>query len=100
MTTEMPYTFKSHVGGKNADVTIHADRIEWALEASKLSMSRKQRGSEMIPMRMVSSVATHKNGLRFTIVRVISAGNTIDFRVGHAQAKDIKDRLTQLLLAA
>ena len=97
---DLPHAFKSHIDGKNADVTIHADRIEWALEAPKLSVFRKQRGSEMIPMRMVSSVATQKDGLRHTIVRVISAGNTIDFRVSHAEAKQIKDLLTGLLLAA
>lgn len=101
MTTgTVPMTFKSHIDGKNADVTIHQDRIEWALEAPRLAVFKKQRASEMIPISRVSSVATQKDGFRFTVVRVITSGNTIEFRVGHAEAQQIKTLLGNLMLAA
>lgn len=95
-----PMSFKSHIDGKNADVMIHPDRIEWALEAPRLAVFKKQRGSEMIPINRISSVATQKDGLRFTVVRVITTGNTIEFRVGHGQAQEIKALLSSLMLAA
>lgn len=100
MSERTPLSFKSHIDGKNADVTIHEDRIEWALEASRLAILKKQRGSEMIPIRMISSVATEKDGLRFSKVRVTCSGNTVDFRVSHGQAQEVKSLLTGLMLAA
>jgi hypothetical protein len=100
MSSTVPMTFKSHIDGKNADVTIHSDRIEWALEAPRLAVFKKQRGSEMIPVSRISSVATQKDGLRFTLVRVMTIGNTIEFRVGHGQAQEIKALLSSLMLAA
>lgn len=86
--------FKSHVAGKNADVTVHVDRIEWALE-SRIGLARK--GSEIIPIKSVSSITTRKDGLR-TIVSVICTGNTVDFRVNHTEADRVKDTLLALIL--
>lgn len=109
--------FKSHVEGKNADVMVYVDRIEWlregrmgtgaklALGAATLGTSLlktgvggKQQGSEVIPIKSVSSVTTKKDGIRFTKVTVITTGNTIDFRVPHAEAEPIKRMITQLVL--
>lgn len=52
----------------------------------------------MIPIKGVSSVTTEKDGLRNTKVKVITSGNTIDFRVGHGDAEQIKQLLTSLVL--
>lgn len=88
-----PVSFKSHINGKNAEVTIHPDRIEWSL-----SGLFRQKASEMIPMKMVTSVSTKKNGLRYTSVIVNASGNILDFRVSHDEAKKIKSILTNLIL--
>jgi hypothetical protein len=108
--------FKSHIGGKNSDVTVYADRIEWdqagGISAGKLAggvmtagtsllvtgVRKGHRGSEVIPIKAVSSVTTSRDGLRFTLVRVICSGNTIDFRVPHADAPGIKDLVMSLVL--
>ena len=111
--------FKSHIEGKNADVMVFPDRVEWAKEGLlgtggklalgamtgglsllKTGVKGKQQGSEVIPVKAMSSVTTEKDGLRFTKVRVICSGNTIDFRVGHEEAKRIKDLLTSLMLGS
>lgn len=95
--------FKSHIGGKNADVTIWADRIEWHLVGSLAragSPLRRTKGTEMMPVRAVSSVNSVKDGLRFTKVVVIAAGNTVEFRVGHGEAGQIRDLLTQLVVGS
>lgn len=111
--------FKSHINGKNADVTVYVDRIEWAKEGSlgtggkvalgamtgglsllKTGVMGRQQGSEMIPLRSVSSVTTEKDGFRFTNVRVICSGNAIDFRLGHDEAKRVKDVLNSLVLGS
>lgn len=109
--------FKSHIDGKNADVRVYVDRIEWSKEGLlgtggkaalgvmtggvsllKTGIKGKQQGSEVIPVKSISSVTTRKDGLRFTKVQVICSGNTIDFRVGHGDAQAVKDLVTALVL--
>ena len=110
-------TFKSHIEGKNADVRVYVDRIEWAKEGHlgrtgklalgaatgglsllKTGVSGKSQGSEMIPVKSISSVTTERDGLRFTKVRAICSGNTIDFRVSSGEAERVKNLLTSLVL--
>jgi hypothetical protein len=78
-------SFKSHIAGKNADVNIYTDRVEWG---QKSRMSRKS-SSEVIPIKAESSVTVHRDGFR-QAVKVICSGNTIDFRVGRGEAEAIK----------
>lgn len=86
--------FKSHIGGRNADVTIHPDRIEWSLTG----LTGRRKGSEMVPMKAISSVTTKRDGIAYTAVQVIASGNTVDFRLGHGEAKKVKELLTSLVL--
>lgn len=112
-------TFKSHISGKNADVAIFNDRIEWgregrfsggkaglavmtgglSLAAKAGRTSSKGAGTEMIPIRSISSVTTKKDGLRFWAVSIVTSGNTIDMRVTKEEADQAKGLLTQLMLA-
>lgn len=87
-------TFKSHIAGKNADVHIFADRIEWGRTSTVM---RRDHGSELILIRSISSVTTAKDGFR-TKVTVVTSGNTIDFRVDKSLAMQVKDTLTRLML--
>ncbi|WP_307218441.1 SHOCT domain-containing protein [Microbacterium sp. SORGH_AS_0888] len=107
--------FVSHIAGKNARVFVWPDRIEWqwrgrlgagakaglavmtlGVSYAKTGFTRKQ-SSEIIPIRSITSV-TSKKGKGFqTIVQVITAGNTIDMRIGHAEAEQIKSTLMQLV---
>jgi len=110
------YTFTSHIAGKNAKVSIYEDRIEWAvargvsgakvtagLMTAGLSMlatgvKNGKAGSEMIPVKSMTSVTTKRDGMLNSKVSVITAGNTVDFRVSHTEAKIVKDTLTKLML--
>ncbi|MFG2574451.1 SHOCT domain-containing protein [Streptomyces sp. NPDC048481] len=116
MSSDALMTFKSHIEGKNADVTICHDRIEWArsrgMSAKKLTagfltggasllatgVRSSDAGTEMIPVRSISSVVTKRDGLLFTKVVVVASGNTIEFRVPHDAAPGIKALLTDLVL--
>lgn len=121
MRTDVLMTFKSHIAGKNADVAVYPDRIEWHQEArTGMSTGKKaalgfataglslavtgvsgaKKGSEVIPVKSISSVTTEKDGMRFTKVQVICSGNTVDFRVSHAEANPIRDLLTQLVIGS
>ncbi|MFF0302478.1 SHOCT domain-containing protein [Streptomyces sp. NPDC004562] len=109
-------TFKSHIEGKNADVAIYQDRIEWSrprgMSAKKLTaglltggasllatgVRSSDAGTEMIPVRNIASVVTKRDGLMFTKVVVVASGNNIDFRVPHDAAPRIKALLTDLIL--
>ncbi|MFE7895339.1 SHOCT domain-containing protein [Streptomyces sp. NPDC057412] len=55
-------------------------------------------GTEMIPVRTISSVVTKRDGFMFTKVVVVASGNNIDFRVPHDAAPRIKTLLTDLIL--
>ena len=103
-------SFKSHIAGKNADVTIYPDRIEWeqqgritatrALGGALLTGSlRKGGASEMIPIRSLTSVTTSKDGLTNYKVTLIAPGNTIEMRVPKGVAEQVKSTVTGLMLA-
>lgn len=112
------YQFTSHVQGKNAKIAIYSDRVEWdrprgvsggkitaGIMTAGLSMlatgvKSGQAGTEMIPVKSISSVTTKRDGFLNTIVQVITSGNTVDFRVSHQEAAAVKDVLTQLILGS
>ena len=110
------FTFTSHIDGKNAAVSVFQDRIEWirprGVSGGKLTaglltggmsllatgFKNGKSGTEMIPVKSMSSVTTSRDGLLNTKVSVITSGNTVDFRVSHAEATHVKTVLTQLIL--
>lgn len=110
------FTFTSHIDGKNAKVSVFRDRIEWVkprgVSGGKLAagfmtvgmsllatgVKSGKSGTEMIPVKSMSSVTTSRDGVMNTKVSVITSGNTIDFRVSHSEAARVKDVLTQLIL--
>lgn len=109
--------FKSHVGGKNADVAIYPDRVEWVMArgvsggkitagiltggASMLvtGVRNGKAGSEMIPMKSITGVSTKRDGMINTIVTVTSSSAAIGFRVSHKEAEQMRQLLNQLILA-
>ncbi|AWE52395.1 MULTISPECIES: SHOCT domain-containing protein [Streptomyces] len=116
MSSTALMTFKSHIEGKNADVAIYHDRVEWSrtrgMSAKKLTagfltggasllatgVRSSDAGTEMIPVRNIASVVTKRDGLLFTKVVVVASGNNIEFRVPHDTAPRIKSLLTDLIL--
>lgn len=105
--------FTSHINGKNARVQVFPDRVEWSRAGlsggkltaglltgglSMLATGISNKDSEMIPVRAITSV-TSKKGLANTTVSVITAGNTIDFKIGHGEADRLKSTLLQLMAA-
>ncbi|MEV7785103.1 SHOCT domain-containing protein [Streptomyces sp. NPDC088106] len=79
MSSDALMTFKSHIEGKNADVAIYHDRVEWArnrgMSAKKLTagfltggasllatgVRSSDAGTEMIPVKNISSVVTKRD---------------------------------------
>lgn len=109
MTEKPLHQFESHVGGKNAKVQIFADRIEWEKPRSRSLMATTmtlganylvKRGidTEMIPIKSITSVGTKRDGVLNTLVQVFTSGNTIDFRVSHREAVEVRGILNGLLL--
>lgn len=110
------FEFTSHIEGKNAKVQIFPDRLEWNLArgvsggkvtagvmTAGLSMlatgvRNGKSGSEMIPIKNITSVNTKRDGMLNTLVQVVTSGNTIDFRVSHAEAAHIRGILNDLIL--
>jgi len=111
------HTFTSHIAGKNAVVKIYANRVEWekprGVSGGKLTaglltgglsllatgVKNGDSGTEMIPVKAITSVATKRDGFSNSVVSVITAGATVDFRVAHKEAATVKDTLTRLMLA-
>jgi hypothetical protein len=113
VTAEPVMQFRSHVAGSSVQVHIYPDRIEWrrtgykpaggmtaAVLTAGLSLALPGRkDSNMIPIRMIQGVTTHRNGLSWTVVKVASAGDITEFRVSGRQAEDIKATLLRLMQA-
>ena len=110
MTGEPLLQFKSHVEGKNADVTIWPDRIEWA-QLGKVTMTRltaaavtggkvgMRKGSDtnVLPIRAVQGVSTHRAGIGYTTVEVVSAGDRVGFRISKDLADQVKETILMLM---
>lgn len=115
MTDSPIYQFTSHIEGKNAVIRVYPDRVEWerprgvsgakvtaGIMTAGLSMlatgvKNGKTGTEMIPVKSITSVTTARDGLLNSKVSVITAGNTVDFRVSHKEAETVKATLIQLI---
>ena len=108
------YRFTSHVEGKNPKVTIYSDRIEWEkyqVSGGKVAaglmtggmsllftgLASKDAGSDMIPIRALTSVSTRRDGA-YWVVAVVAPGSVIEFRVSKSDAERAKNILRQLML--
>lgn len=103
--------FTSHIKGKNAKVFIYPDRIEWsrtgmsavaatgALLTGGLTLlaTSARRDTNMIPIKQIQGVSTHKAGLSYTTVHVATAGDTVAFRVSKREAEQVKSTLLRLM---
>lgn len=104
--------FSSHIEGRNAKVSIYSDRIEWGRSGYRpaggakaavltaglsLAVPGRRRDTNMIPVRMIQGVSTHKGGLGYTTVRVATAGDATEFRVSKREAEDVKGLLLRLM---
>ena len=88
--------FTSHIEGRNAKVAIYDDRIEWGRE--RITLTGRRRDTNTIPVRQIQGVTTHRAGMLYTVVKVATAADTIEFRVTKAQAGEIKATITRLML--
>jgi hypothetical protein len=90
--------FTSHVAGRNANVAIYSDRIDWARTGLGATLGLPlRRDTNMIPVRQIQGVSTHKAGLAYTTVRVATAGDATEFRVSKRQAEEVKATLLRLV---
>lgn len=104
---------KSHINGRNADVIIYPDRVEWSRKgilgtAAKATMGfvtmgasllatgiRRSEEGEIIPIDQISHISKKRGmGINTVVVLTTSAGD-LEMRVGHADA----DRVIQLVSA-
>ena len=120
MSQEIPImSFKSHIEGKNAEVSIWPDRIEWAKPGSsakfagKMALAtltagtsllatgvggRKAGASSSIPISSISAVTTKRDGLANDLVQVMSSGAlAVEFRIGRSEAQKVKDLIIGLV---
>jgi hypothetical protein len=104
--------FTSHVAGKNAKVAIYPDRIEWSRTGLKVPGGAKgavltggltllatsgRKDTNMILIRAIQGITTHKAGIGRTTVRVIAGGDATEFRVTKSEADQVKATLLQLV---
>ena len=111
MSDDLPILeIESHIEGKNAKVSVYRDRVEWergkAVSGGKMTAavltlgmsaavtggvkSRKGAGTEVIPMRAITSVTTRRDSMMNDIVSIITPGNTIDLRCPKREAERLK----------
>lgn len=91
-------SLKSHDEGRNADVSIYPDRIVRVVERSRLALTKAKQDSEVIPVKSISSVQAKKDGLVYTKVTLFATGNTIEFRLRHEDAQNMRQTITELIL--
>jgi hypothetical protein len=112
MADEPLMQFTSHVAGRNAKVAIYPDRIEWSRTGLKvpggatgavltggltLLATSARKDTNIIPIRQIQGITTHKAGLSYTTVRVATAGDVTEFRVTKRESEQVKATLLQLM---
>ena len=118
------YSFVSHIEGKNAQVHIFPDRIEWirssGISAGKITAGvltagasllvtgvgqgtyrpNLSKGSEIIRLTAITGIATKRDGLINTIVSVTTPSMVLAMRVHHDQSQQITRVLNDLIARA
>lgn len=103
------YQITSHIQGKNAKVSVYSDRVEWergkTMSGAKVTAAvltvgmsaaatglrtRKGAGTEVIPMRSITSVTTKRDSMFNDVVSVITSGSTIEMRCSRAEGERLK----------
>lgn len=87
---------RAHFGAAQAGAAVLTGGLSLAAKAGR--KGTRGAGNEVIPIRTITSVTTHKDGLTNWAVSIITSGNTIDMRVSKAQADLIKSTLLRLML--
>jgi hypothetical protein len=109
--------FTSHIEGKNAQVSIWSDRIEWTRESGKVAAAGRwsaatvtlgasllktgtkgRKDHNVIPIKMIQGVTTKRAGLRYTAVVVMTGADSVEFHVNSSQAEEAKSTITRLML--
>lgn len=111
--SELVMEFTSHIEGRNAKVAVYEDRIEWGRTGwrppggataavltggASLLLPGKRKDTNMIPIRQIQGVTTHRAGLRYTVVKVATGADAMEFHVPKAQAEEVKATITRLML--
>lgn len=87
-------TFKSKIDGKNADVEIWSDRIEWSVT----STITRRRDTQMIPLRSVTSIQSSRDGMTHHKVTVHAGAQAIEMRSDKATCEKVKTLVSRLML--
>lgn len=105
------HEFVSHIAGKNAIVRVFPTHIEWETKGNArvgLAMvtmgvstafksgRRAGAGTEMMPIKAVTSVTTKRGMLNSRLV-IIASGNTIEANIAHHEAEAVKATLLRLI---
>jgi Short C-terminal domain len=109
--------FTSHIDGKNAKVAIWPDRIEWTRHSGAAAATGRwsaavmtvgisllktgvkgHKETNVIPIKMVQGVTTHRKGMRYTAVVVATASDSVEFHVHSKQAEEAKSTILRLML--
>lgn len=106
------YEVTSHISGKNAQVRVYQDRVEWerGKSASKAKITagvltlgtsllvtgvrtRKHAGVEVIPMRSITAVASRRDSMINDMVVITTAGAAIEMRCSKTDAAQLRNMI-------
>lgn len=110
--TQPLMSFASHVQGKNARVELHPDRLEWTKRGSTAArataatltgglslLGGRKEERETVLLRAITNVSARRDGLRNSIVTVVTAGGSVGFRCSHGEAEQMKTEILRLMTA-
>lgn len=107
---------KSKIAGKNADVHVYPDRIEygksgWMGTGSKAALGVMTAGasllatglgskkeSTVLPIKAVNMVTAKKDGLMNTVVTFHTSGGSIEVKCSHSDAKELQQTVQRFMM--
>ncbi len=102
--------FAGYVNGREAEVAVHEDRIEWQAIATengaeeeltgRRAARRARNENGCIKLATVTSVTVWRASAQRAVVGVTAAETAVEFRVGHEHATALADELNRGMLTA
>jgi hypothetical protein len=101
--------FVGHVNGREAEVAVHEDRVEWHAIAPEVpdgevtgrrAARRARNESGCLMLATVSSVTVWRATAARAVVGVTAPDTAVEFRVSHEHAAALSDEFTRGMLSA
>ena len=107
-------SIKSKIAGKNADVHVYPDRIEYGksgLSGGKMALGvatggfsflgtgfNNKKSATVLPIKAINLITAKRDGLVNTVVTFHTSGGSIEVKCSHSDAKELQQTVQRFMM--